>query len=70
MARIPFELTGKSVYVAGHRGMVQIAAIPVHGRVASRGARQRKWMLAALHQMLDDDPPTRPLPPITRLVAA
>jgi GDP-L-fucose synthase len=46
MARIPFELKGKSVYVAGHRGMVGSA-------LARRLAREGVELLTAPHSELD-----------------
>jgi GDP-L-fucose synthase len=46
MARIPFELKGKSVYVAGHRGMVGSALV-------RRLAREDVELLTAPHSELD-----------------
>ncbi len=46
MARIPFELSGKSVYVAGHRGMVGSALL-------RRLAREDVQLLTATHSELD-----------------
>jgi len=46
MARIPFELRGKSVYVAGHRGMVGSALV-------RRLAREDVELLTAPHSELD-----------------
>ena len=46
MARIPFELRGKSVYVAGHRGMVGSALL-------RRLAREDVQLLTATHSELD-----------------
>jgi GDP-L-fucose synthase len=46
MARIPFELKGKSVYVAGHRGMVGSALVR---RLAGEGVE----LLTAPHSELD-----------------
>jgi GDP-L-fucose synthase len=46
MARIPFELKGKTVYVAGHRGMVGSALV-------RRLAREDVELLTAPHSELD-----------------
>src|SRR5262245_14213063 len=46
MARIPLELKGKSVYVAGHRGMVGSA-------LTRRLAREDVDLIAAPHSELD-----------------
>jgi GDP-L-fucose synthase len=46
MARLPFELSGKSVYVAGHRGMVGSALV-------RRLAREDVDLLTAPHRELD-----------------
>jgi GDP-L-fucose synthase len=46
MARIPFELRGKSVYVAGHRGMVGSALV-------RRLAHESVEVLTATHSELD-----------------
>jgi GDP-L-fucose synthase len=46
MARIPFELKGKSVYVAGHRGMVGAALV-------RRLAREDVELVTAPHSELD-----------------
>ena len=46
MARVPFELKGKSVYVAGHRGMVGSALV-------RRLAREDVDLLTAPHSELD-----------------
>src|SRR5690349_21400905 len=46
MARIPFELKGKSVYVAGHRGMVGSALV-------RRLAREHVDLVTAPHSELD-----------------
>src|SRR5690242_9756612 len=46
MARIPFELKGKSVYVAGHRGMVGSALV-------RRLAREDVDLVTAPHSELD-----------------
>src|SRR5947208_11193087 len=46
MARIPFELNGKSVYVAGHRGMVGSALV-------RRLVREEVELVTAPHSELD-----------------
>ena len=44
MANLPFDLKGKTVYVAGHRGMVGSALVR---RLAQLGGPRPRWRMAS-----------------------
>ena len=51
MANVPFELTGKSVYVAGHRGLVGSALVR---RLAEAINRPRNEVVKEIGQFVGE----------------